>query len=1211
MIKFRITDDEFNNYKEDFVVKEFQQFDAIESFRPQETATPPQESINIQEDTAIGQRQNLYTNRHKEFNNNDFNKNTSNSSQSDGSMNNSSSSNTSDVSSTSGTSSSSSSTSSSATSSGSSSGANVSGGEGLTAASSSTAAATGSTAAASGAAATTTAASVAGTLTVAAAAIVSIVVIAANIIKTAPTIFMNYFLVGTNYISFLLNIDNLDPETEYELSVTNPLFDVSYNLRDLRNSDGLYEGYITGLTPHRYYTLTISSISSDSDVPIPHFNYEFITKDEEINPVYKATYDLSYETSVGTNDTCYQYVYTMNTKFDNSAQSSDSYELQLVAGDGTVLDRYEGTSSTASLACNYDQTSVDVYLVPITTINGKKYTFDKQKLTTISNPSLVGESTLTLRPNNTFRLDNYEAPLLTDVGTDFVCKCFIGSAATPVTQTFKDDMVAITGNSSGVDSITLQIQDTAGKIAGQQTISLQETTTQEIIFYATGNYTLTDGYTITTNITDAPTFGDNEGYRLIVTNDDKSVFFGMGDRSTATTNNYTVPDLSYDFYRACLAPYRIVGNVEYVFENAAAENTDGCEHLFQALDTGVISFNKEYGAETISAAISSEVQEIGMLATITNYYNNSSPTSFTMSASAGLAEQSDETEISLAQWNDLVRTEIVITDPDGVVVLQRFTYTKPETLLTQSNPTVVNKKLKYDLALDSSLQGLDISYLTFKDTSNSGAMISDPISRDAQVGNDDNWYVLFDSVLDKTITGTWAYSYSDSGFDVVVEGYDSYTTTLTITPYVDYAVPSSHNEGEDFTIYVDGYPTYNGQPINLDNWALKFYSANDGGATALSLSTSYDYIGATTNNSYSLVTMTVPGLDAMSSNPAQYFYYEMTYGSSNTSMTDGFVELPLPTVEYDYSDVGNDSASYVMTYPIHAMTYNVVANTVESVNVYDEYTINAYDTDIYYVSRVAYTTDGLHYDINSATFDADHPYAAIEDIPYSSSGYNYQLVSYANKTIGEQSFKVFLTDMIANNNTIGASINSEGHTALRGANDVHRAVDGSNHNYVLYVNLDYLASGESVILHINGQDIPIDPSVARSYDSYVETELDNGTTDELGIFTIYLTNMIYENGDATVLFNFTTDKTDIDLSTCSVSIKNRIRTGATELSAYGITVKGIALANEGEQYLYSTVQDVNGNTLTGDTYFVAGDTATLHTADNETVLVTIFSFRDV
>ena len=216
MIKLRIVDDEFKNYSEDFFVGEFQATDAIEYFSTAETAPPPQEQINIQEDSGFAQTadRSQAIRDGQNFNNN--NSNTQASSDS-GSSSSSSSSSTSDGGS-------STSTSSSASS---SSGANVTGGEATTATAGSSAAGAsagagaGATAATAG---TATAATIAGSVTVVAAAIVAIVVVTANIIKMAPTIIMSYFMAGTNYIQFVLDVSDLDEEVDYVISLSNPNF---------------------------------------------------------------------------------------------------------------------------------------------------------------------------------------------------------------------------------------------------------------------------------------------------------------------------------------------------------------------------------------------------------------------------------------------------------------------------------------------------------------------------------------------------------------------------------------------------------------------------------------------------------------------------------------------------------------------------------------------------------------------------------------------------------------------------------------------------------------------------------------------------------------------------------------------------------------------------------------------------------------------------
>ena len=93
MIKFRITDDEFKQYTEDFSVSEFKPLDAVEFYSPKEIPTPPQENLSIQEDSGnFGQQQ--YDQRTSDFHQ-DINRNTSENNQSEISSNNSASSNSS------------------------------------------------------------------------------------------------------------------------------------------------------------------------------------------------------------------------------------------------------------------------------------------------------------------------------------------------------------------------------------------------------------------------------------------------------------------------------------------------------------------------------------------------------------------------------------------------------------------------------------------------------------------------------------------------------------------------------------------------------------------------------------------------------------------------------------------------------------------------------------------------------------------------------------------------------------------------------------------------------------------------------------------------------------------------------------------------------------------------------------------------------------
>ncbi|MBO4694516.1 MAG: hypothetical protein J5656_01135 [Clostridia bacterium] len=1294
MIKLRIIDDEFKHYAEDYSVSEFQSTNAIEYFTTGETQSPPPEQINIQEDSGFAQSADRSEALRDGQNFNNNNNNTQSNTDS-GSSSSSSSSSSSD-----GGSSSSGGTSSSSTSSGTSSGANVTGGEatattaGSSVAGASAGAGAGATAATAG---TATAATVAGSITVVAAAICAIVAVTANIIKMAPTVIMSYFMAGTNYIQYVLDVSDLDDEVDYIISLSNPNFSYTYDLREDLTEDGKVEGLISGLTPHRSYKLQVLSVAELGNVP--HFTYEFITQSEpkpeavprveanidydnktfnldynifisdayhtgsntfvefyvnetlfstdsnidkngyiigqlqrlpnsstvkgyvkttyeeaeteigyiEYKVVYpkeiitealafKATYseDPEVETSIGTSADCYQYVYAINTAFDNSAQTTDKYLLEVVGANNTVLDSYTGTSAMVSCAVDYDVEEAYVYLTPISVVNDEEITFERKLLKTISNAPFISYTGFVMRPGKDFIFTTKMAPEM--MQEELICSYSIGEAS-PIETGLVDGQVEVFGNSSTQTSILFQIVDSTGRIAGKRIIDLTQTSSLELSFHANGDFNLTEGFTIETEFDETPTLGEGEGYRLIV-RDENDKFLGMGATITNSFDNQTlsIPDLSHTFYRAALASTKIVNGVEYVFESSA--NTDGCEHLFVPFEEGSLMFN---GSSTSSILFGLSVgtifsgDNIDITGTVTSTYQDSTTSSFSLDIPYTLEGDSTQEEITSEQWNNLSKVDVVITNDAGTIVYGRYTYTKSGTLLAVTNYGVKNKKLTMNVSVPNCPEDSSISYLAFKEGSGSSIMISDPITHEA-VQEGDDWIVTIEEIKSLTLAGLWEYSFNMNGLEVSVTDFVETSESLNIQPTVKYYLSgeTAHDAETSHKVYVDGYPTYNGKEINLSNWSLSFYE-DDTYSTPMMLSNESDSIGLTSSIEYTLLYLQNPVEDA--------FYYKMTYGGENTVLESSGITLPSGAYDESLNYESVDDPTCYGTYISNAVTFNLAGTTVVSTNMYNTYHITSEETGMHYQARVGYNFD-YGYDMYRTDFDADNPYIAIEDLPYKSS-YIYELHAFKTVTIDDTPYDIYLGPVL-DSYTVSTMIVDGAYNAVHGILSGPSLTDnGIDQQYIDIMTVaDYLVAGKSLELYWGSSDTPIeiDPQTVMGLE-YAEHDYDQSVD---GLCTVIINNnqaKPTETCSVAVQVLFTDYLSDTSGS--KLIVKNKARTGGTELAEYNITTKGYVFALQDAGY---TLKDANGN-IVEFTEYTLGEvgTAHLYAVDSEVTLITEYT----
>ena len=1304
MIKFSIKDDEFKNYKEEFSVGEFKATDAIEYFTTRETQLPPQESISIQEDPTFGQstaRINS-TRDAQNFNKNNSNTNNTNNGNTDSAQASSESSGTS-ASSDGGT--------STTTTTTTSTGANVTGGEATAAsASSSTVAATTASAAAT-TAGTATAASIAGSLTVVAAAIVTIVVVAANIIKAAPNIVLSYFLAGTNYIQYVFNIDELDPETEYVIRLSTTDYKYQYDLRRDLTEDGKVEGLITGLTPHWSYKLQI--LAADMTVDIPYFTHEFITDSERaptcvteftpnidydnklynidysvfisdayktstnhtvefyignellkadsninadgfikgtlqklpnsvnviikvktlyygeeeielasetfnvIYPVeiitsdaYMATFseDPSYEMSLGTGDGVYQYCYAINTEFNNSAQTTDSYMLELVDTEDTVLDSYKGTSAMVSCAVNYDVEDVSVYITPISIINGEEVKFERQLVKHISNAPLLSNTSFVMRQGSKDFIFETEASTLLGEAT---LKCaYTGLSGDPVEIGFIDNNVEINGNYNGLDALLFVVSDSNGNVVGQKTVDLTATTTKSITFTASGNADYTQGFIISTELDGGQTFASGEGYRILVANEDGDLL-GLSDTYTATSKSLTIPDLSYTTYNTKLIPTQMIGDIEYGIEGAITPIQVSYED--SAVDDVNLIFDYLDGAISSTVVVNDNVSSIDVLTTITSYQSDSTSSSFTFTIDSGMTENTGEGEISLSQWNNLDRTEIVVTNSTKTITYSRHYYNKQSSVLSVSTVEAKNKKVVLNIDVEDCPDYGEVNTIVF----NSGASTSqvtpgDIINYDAFVDGD-NWVVQLDSISDLTISGTWDYSFFTNGLLVEVNGYAETSSDLTVTPVFEYFVNNAYTPGGQ-TVYVTGYPAMNGEEVPLDNWKLVLYEGNTQDNVITFDTSSFAYLSPQTR-------IVQNGLMSFFTAESS-FSYVMTYGDNDTSIAT-FTTCSLPQTEYDYQDIYEDAIKFYMRDPINYLTYNVnLENRVESINVYNDFVLNSTDTTIYYKTIIpydrgiaeeiypgvsGYTSDDHVYVPYTVDITRTHTYMAFEDIPYDSA-YNMETYAFVDKEIGGETYSIFL-GQLSIWGTLVAGVRSDGHSALHATTSTPTKTETSDMVSIdMYVNWQYLASGDSIefvigdlgSIYIDGSQI----GQLEYNDPFTSSTLEH---DTIGQYKYTMTNNqqyeIYE-ANGSIMLQILGPSAEVLNAQKKVRIRNKVNTGNSIMESHGVTVKGVALACTNE--LFSAVYDINNNPITGIQYTTGLDTATAYSTFDGEIIITEF-----
>ena len=1302
MIKFIIKDDEFKNYKEEFSVGEFKATDAIETFTTREMQASPQESISIQEDQAFGQS----TARiNSPRNTQDFNRNTNN-------TNNTNNGNTNSSQTSSETSGTTTSSDGGASTSGStsSSGANVTGGEATAAsASSSTAAATTASAtAATGA--TTTAASIAGSLTIVAAAIVTIAVVAVNIIKAAPNIILSYFMAGTNYIHYVFNIDELDPETKYVVRLSNPSYSYEYDLRQDLTEDGKAEGLITGLTPHRSYKLQILAVDT---VDIPYFTHDFITdsepkptcvtdfipnidydnkqfnlnysifisdayktstnhtvefyigsellkKDTNINSdgfidgtlsnlpnsanilvkvktlyygeeeielasktytviypkeiitsdAYHATFstDPSFETSLGTSDGFYQYCYAINTEFNNSAQTTDSFLLELVGTDDAVLDSYKGTSAMVSVAVNYDVEDVAVYITPISIINGEEVKFDRQLVKHITNAPLLSNTSFVMRPGTKDFIFETESSTLLSEAT---LKCaYSNPSAGPIEATFVNNSVELSGNYNGMDAILFVVSDSNDNVVGKKTVDLSATISKTITFTADGVANYSQGFIISTELGSGQTFDTGEGYRILVANEDGDLL-GLSDTYTATSKSLTIPDLSYTTYNTKLIPTQMIGDIEYGIEGATTAMPVSNES--SAVDDINLMFAYDDGAVSSTIYVNEVVSSIDVLATVTSYQQDSTSSSFTFTIDSGMAGNSGFEEITPTQWNNLDRTEIVVTNSDKSIIYSRYTYNKASSVLGITSVEAKNKKIVLNVDVEDCPASGEVNTIVFNSGYSNDAVISGDFTPYDAFVDGDNWVVQLDSISDLTVFGTWNYSFYTNGLLVEVNGYAETSSELAVTPVFEYFVSNAYVPG-DQTVYVTGYPAMNGEEVPLDNWKLVLYEGSTQG-DAIELNTGFTYYGPEART-------VQDGLLTFATAEAS-FSYVMTYGASETSLAS-FTTCPLPQDEYDYQDIYDDAVSMYMRDPSNYLTYNVNDNNViESVNIYNDFVINTTDTTIYYKTIIPYDR-GIAQDINPSIseYSSDdhlyvpytvditrtHTYMAFEDVPYNSA-YNMLTYAFIDKDIGGQTYTIFL-GQLSIWGTLVAGVRSDGHSATHAITSTPTKTETSDMVSIdLYINWEYLASGDSIEFVIGDiGTIYIDGSLCgeQEYnDPYQSEVLEHAT---LGQYKYSLTNNqeypIYEAGGY-VMLQILSPSTEILNAQKKVRIKNKVNTGNSVMESHDITVKGIALAATNE--LFSAMYDSNNNPITGIEYTAGLDTYMAYQTFNGEVIITEFN----
>lgn len=293
--------DEYNNFGHELnkAIPEFKEIKAIEYYAPKEAVNPPSEVVRIPEasqDTYGMDRQPLTAEReHRSFEDklDDRFRNTADGQQSpDMNAGNVQG----DVSTTgseaAGDAGASASTSGGASTSG-ASGTSASGGTSVGSASATAGAST---------AGATTAASMAGSVTVVACATVGVVALAGGTITAPePNIVSAVYDVGTNYIKYEIDVEDLAPGINYKIKIYNNTFYEEYPITE----PGVQKQIVTGLTPFRPYNIEIVGSSESiietkfltdtvvtSQLPQPQAVFDFTPVFDYTNLTYDINYDI-------------------------------------------------------------------------------------------------------------------------------------------------------------------------------------------------------------------------------------------------------------------------------------------------------------------------------------------------------------------------------------------------------------------------------------------------------------------------------------------------------------------------------------------------------------------------------------------------------------------------------------------------------------------------------------------------------------------------------------------------------------------------------------------------------------------------------------------------------------------------------------------------------------------------------------------------------
>ena len=290
--------DEYNNFGHELnkAIPEFKEIKAIEYYAPKEAVNPPSEVVRIPEasqDTYGMDRQPLTAEReHRSFEDklDDRFRNTADGQQSPdinaGNVQG-------DVSTTTGTEAAGDAGASASTS----GGASTSGASGASASGGASAGSAGTTVGASA-----TAASMAGSVTVVACATVGVVALAGGTITAPePNIVSAIYDVGTNYIKYEIDVEDLAPGINYKIKIYNNTFYEEYPITE----PGLQKQIVTGLTPFRPYNIEIVGSSESiietkfltdtvvtSQLPQPQAVFDFTPVFDYTNLTYDINYDI-------------------------------------------------------------------------------------------------------------------------------------------------------------------------------------------------------------------------------------------------------------------------------------------------------------------------------------------------------------------------------------------------------------------------------------------------------------------------------------------------------------------------------------------------------------------------------------------------------------------------------------------------------------------------------------------------------------------------------------------------------------------------------------------------------------------------------------------------------------------------------------------------------------------------------------------------------